>query len=457
MFKKLPKTKITLFDKIINNMVKILPDFLTGKSKIYEQKFIKAYGNSNYSKEIFEEKRRVAKLYFLLLLLIFITFLGFFLNQETKKVPEKIKRENASGAEKHISVEMTAEDKKNKAKKKVSITIQKKQLTDNQKILRLDKVYDALNKIILGKNKNLLNINNNLNLVKKDKSTGVEIAWESADEKSINNSGKINTIYAKKDMAVVLKAKLSFDNLYKEKEIIIKFGDKIKENKNDLEKLIVEESKKLSEESSGNYLILPKKILDNIKLNYSFDKNFPLIQILIVFIVILSMIYIKRFSKLDKRIKEEREEMVNEFPLFVEKLLLLLNAGVVLPYAIDRISNEYIKNREKLGRKVLYEEILKITDGIKNANMSLKVLLNDMAKRSMSREIMRFSMVVSNNIEKGSEITEKLQREIELLFELRKKNAKKKGELAETKLVIPMILLLLVIIMITIAPVAMTM
>jgi Flp pilus assembly protein TadB len=107
--------------------------------------------------------------------------------------------------------------------------------------------------------------------------------------------------------------------------------------------------------------------------------------------------------------------MVYEFPLFVEKLLLLLNAGIVLPNAIERIANEYISNREKHGRKVLYEEFLKITEGIRNANMSLAVLLNDMAKRSMSREIMRFSMVVSNNIEKGSEITEKLQREIDRL------------------------------------------
>ena len=252
MFSKIEKSKKKIIDKVVDRFIKILPDFLTGKSEIYEKKFMQAYGKSDYKEEILLEKRKIAKLYIFLILAILIILLAFFSNNESNKVPDKIKRDNVNGVEKNVNVKITAEDEKNKAEKKVDITVRKKELTDDQKILRINKIYDELDKKILSENKNLNNVNSNLNLIKDDESSGVKISWESSNETAIIIQGVINALYAKKNMSIILTAKLSLENLYKEKKIEIKIGDNVKENEKDLENLIVQESKKLSEDLSGN-------------------------------------------------------------------------------------------------------------------------------------------------------------------------------------------------------------
>ena len=53
---------------------------------------------------------------------------------------------------------------------------------------------------------------------------------------------------------------------------------------------------------------------------------------------------------------------------------------------------------------------------------------------------------------KGADFSEKLKKENELLWFSRKQHAEEQGRLAETKLTMPLMILLLVLIMITIAP-----
>ncbi|MEG0662665.1 MAG: hypothetical protein RR472_05245, partial [Anaerovoracaceae bacterium] len=63
----------------------------------------------------------------------------------------------------------------------------------------------------------------------------------------------------------------------------------------------------------------------------------------------------------------------------------------------------------------------------------------------------------TDNIHKGADLSGKLQRESESLWFNRKKYAEEKGRLAETKLTLPLVILLLVLVMITIAPAMMEM
>jgi tight adherence protein C len=75
-----------------------------------------------------------------------------------------------------------------------------------------------------------------------------------------------------------------------------------------------------------------------------------------------------------------------------------------------------------------------------------------MAARSGVRELTRFASIVSDNIDKGSALAEKLKSEGELVWKLRKKDAEEAGRLAETKMILPMTLTLLTLVMITMAP-----
>lgn len=75
-----------------------------------------------------------------------------------------------------------------------------------------------------------------------------------------------------------------------------------------------------------------------------------------------------------------------------------------------------------------------------------------MAKESGIRELMRVSNIINDNINKGVELTDKLQAESEILWLNRKKSCEEKGRFAETKMTLPLMLFLMVLIIITVAP-----
>ncbi len=65
---------------------------------------------------------------------------------------------------------------------------------------------------------------------------------------------------------------------------------------------------------------------------------------------------------------------------------------------------------------------------------------------------MRISNILSDNMSKGVDLTEKLTRESEVFGIGRKKNCEEKGRLAETKLTLPLMVFLMVLMVVTVAP-----
>ena len=69
-----------------------------------------------------------------------------------------------------------------------------------------------------------------------------------------------------------------------------------------------------------------------------------------------------------------------------------------------------------------------------------------------SRELMRISNIITDNISKGVELTDKLQSESETLWLSRKRSSEERGRLAETKLTMPLTVFLLVLVVVTVSP-----
>ena len=89
---------------------------------------------------------------------------------------------------------------------------------------------------------------------------------------------------------------------------------------------------------------------------------------------------------------------------------------------------------------------------MKTANGSMYRELREFARKSGIKELIRVANIICDNVSKGTGLTEKLQAESEILWMNRKKNCEERGRLAETKLTLPLVIFLLVLIVITIAP-----
>ena len=138
-------------------------------------------------------------------------------------------------------------------------------------------------------------------------------------------------------------------------------------------------------------------------------------------------------------------------PEFVNKLVLLLNAGLVLNTAFEITVEESLASQEKQS-DYFSERLRRINTNMKEMNSPLQTEFRTFAKECGDTGVMRISNILSDNISKGVELTEKLQRESEVLWINRKRDCEERGRISETKLTIPLTIFLLVLVVITVSP-----
>jgi tight adherence protein C len=151
-------------------------------------------------------------------------------------------------------------------------------------------------------------------------------------------------------------------------------------------------------------------------------------------------------SGIDKRIRKRRMSIRLDFPEFINKLALLINAGMTISRAWEKI----VTDNKKDG--TLYEELCITLSDIRSGKPEQRAY-EDFAKRCRSPEITRFVSVILQNLRKGNaEMVSILRVQANECWEMRKNTAKKLGEEASTKMLLPMMLMFLAILLIVGAP-----
>lgn len=211
----------------------------------------------------------------------------------------------------------------------------------------------------------------------------------------------------------------------------------------------------LNEDTASREVVLPQKLDSGEELVWTKTDNTDPVIYFAGLLAVLWMIYHNRFQSIGKEEKKARESIIRELPEFINKVVLLINAGVILNTAFLKIVEDTDKN--KLENSYFYSRIAAIGKAVEKTNASFHQELYDFAKHSGVKELMRITNIMLDNISRGDDLSDKLRRENELLWFARKQQAEEKGKLAETKLTMPLMLLLTVLIMVTIAPALMEM
>ncbi len=150
--------------------------------------------------------------------------------------------------------------------------------------------------------------------------------------------------------------------------------------------------------------------------------------------------------ELNSKIEKRRMSIQLEFPDFVNTLILLVNAGMTIPKAWEKITSESKKNTP------LYNELNFCLAEI-NAGKSEAVAYEEFGRRCKVKEIVKFVSVIILNLRKGgSEVVPALKAQANECWEMRKATAKRLGEKASSKLMLPMGIMLVGIMLITVLP-----
>lgn len=155
--------------------------------------------------------------------------------------------------------------------------------------------------------------------------------------------------------------------------------------------------------------------------------NEPMALLLGSAIAVLTMWYIDEL--LNDKLTERRDELLADMPQVLSKLTLLVNSGMTLREAWKKVAFG--------GERILYKEMQLTVQDMQNGISEMEAYRN-FADRCSLKQIRRFSSTMIQNMQKGNaEISYFLKEMSDEMWEEKKHLVKRKGEAANSKLLIP--------------------
>ena len=441
----------------IKSEIKSIEDKLTGRASRLREMYKAAFFETEAERLVNETKKQNRKTVVLILLVFVVAACAGLSGAGGEAAGElDLARPGAGSAPKTIEADVSAEYEGYTARQRAALRILPREPSEQEAEELLRGLEYRLPDAILGENQSLNEVAYDLVLPDVDPETGAELSWRSSDTRFISNEGAVNLVGAEAGAVVVLTAYIRLASASDSFHIGVKTGAGLPEGGigTALNERLTEAVKDASNSRDGEFAELPAETIDGVRLTWAAPESDEGPAIVFGCALVAFFYFSQRYKAAARYIEKARAEMERDFPDFIQKLGLLLGAGLVITSAISRITDDYLKTREVYGKRRLYEELAAAQERMRASGTPLVYEFSDLARRSGLRELMRFSSTLADNIDKGSMLAGKLRTENELLWESRKKRAEKEGRLAETKLIFPMVLQILAVIAITVMPAA---
>ncbi len=204
------------------------------------------------------------------------------------------------------------------------------------------------------------------------------------------------------------------------------------------------------------YLKLPETI-NGRRLEWQAKSNHTSEKILLLGVVLAAFLPFLEQSRQQEQKKQREHLLEMEYPKLVSKLALLLGAGMTVKGALRKIAFAYEEKRKKqlVEKLPAYEELLAVCHELENG-MGEGTAYERFGSRCENTAYRRLGNMLAQNLRKGScNMVTLLEREAEQAFEERKAAAKRYGEEAGTKLLLPMMLMLGLVMVVIMVPAVM--
>jgi tight adherence protein C len=160
-----------------------------------------------------------------------------------------------------------------------------------------------------------------------------------------------------------------------------------------------------------------------------------------------------RFREKDA-IDYRNRQLLLDYPEIVSKLMVFIGAGMTIRLAWENIVNDY--ETGKTGKRFAYEEMSRSLSQLKTGVNEGKVY-RDFGRSCGLKQYMKLSGILEQNRKTGiADIRNILHEETSLAWEERKTIARRMGEEASTKLIAPLMIMLLIVMVMIIVPAMMS-
>ena len=298
----------------------------------------------------------------------------------------------------------------------------------------------------LGENEKEEVVKGNLCFTETVPENDIEISFRSENSELVTNQGIVNNQELIEPESVLVTATYS----YKEEELgesqwqITVYPKEFSEKEEKIEGLKRKIEDYLKEHEKEEKVTI--SAIEGDFLLEGKEKN-PIFFVYIMGFSICIYFFAKEYQSRKEEEKVRRDLLDYEYPIFLNQMVLLLGAGMTVKAALKKLAEQ----EEKRGH-YLYQE-LSVTIRQLNSGVSEREAYHELGERlNVTKYRKLFSMVVQNLSMGTKDLFTALEQEEHAALEHRKERAKQLGETAGTKLLFPMILLLVTVMLILLVP-----
>lgn len=337
----------------------------------------------------------------------------------------------------------------------IEITVGERQYTKEETDRIFEEIGNSLPQRILGENRSLEKVEYDLDLIDRADDYPVNIEWSVDNYDVLDSDGIIQEdVTDEKGTAVILTAALNYLGRYEDYVFPVVVYPRHMEAQGKLKNMVMRKIARYESLTvSSENLILPDK-LGNMDILYKRTPGAAAPLVLGGAVLMTLVVWFGRDRDLEKQIRIREKEMLNDYPEIVSRLSLFFSAGMTIRGAFEKVAADYEKQirKGKKKKRFAFEEILITVREMKGGVPEYQAYRN-FGTRSGVRRYGKLGTLLSQNLQKGNAgITEALEAESKDAFEDRKADARRAGEEAGTKLLLPMGIMLLVVMIIVILP-----
>ncbi len=299
--------------------------------------------------------------------------------------------------------------------------------------------------LILGKNVSLTQISHNLCLEESFEGFPYIVEWKSSRPDLISGAGIVGEAEGEGE-AVTLTATVNYEDLFWEEVIdvcvvppTISSEERIHR---ELEEFILISEKNSRGEEEWK---LPETFKDErLSWQQVVEDNSLLLWLLAM--AVAFMVYLFSDKDLHKLLLDRRISMKKDYPDTVHKLALYLGAGMTIRGTFQKMS------METETKAPIYQEILFTCRELKNG-VPERNAYEHFGKRTGLQEYVRLSTLLTQNLKKGNAaLLSQLREEAQRASAEKLLRSRRMSEEAGTKLLVPMIMMLAVVMLMIIIP-----
>lgn len=350
----------------------------------------------------------------------------------------------------------------NKKKKvRTSVEVSERQYSAKEVQELFSRIIRKMDRLILAGNETLDRVDEDLDLVTDIPGEPVKVSWELDRYDVMDIQGKLKEQnISEKGVLVKLNAVLTYTANEKEQasyQCVACVYPKKLSGEESTKKNVEEAIKKADTATKEKKKLILPEMLDTNELRYyqAFNERGPVITVMGMMIGIL--LYALQKQNIRKAEEERKKQMIEDYPEVISKLTLYLGAGMTVKKAWRKITEGYMKEKEDENERYVYEEMRQTCHEMDSGVTEAEGYEN-FGRRCDLQIYIRLGALLSQNLRKGTKgLSELLKLESIQAFEERKARAKRLGEEAGTKLLLPMFLMLAVVLIIVIVPAFLTM